>query len=148
MLGASVGMAFVEEGGQYRFRGFEPGRYRILVHLAGYRSAERDCALKKGLNGGIDFALEKKVSGLVRLTVVDGAGVPLEGVDFSVSAGDVSSTLLVTQGDDLGVYETRELEVGTHEVVAGLAGYEYARATVKVGKDRTVDVRMVLRKKP
>jgi hypothetical protein len=145
--GGSSGSAYPDRDGSWRWRGFKPGRYRIYVSMRGYRKTELEVEVKKGKKKkGVDIVLEPLKSGLVRFEVSDEEGEPMEGVDFSVLRGDTSSTLFVDETDDLGVYETKELEEGTWQVSVHKRGYAYAHVKVKVKEGKTTEVEVKLKK--
>jgi protocatechuate 3,4-dioxygenase beta subunit len=113
----TAGMAFRNEDGTYRFRSVPPGRYRIFVHLEGYRKAQLDVELADGeLKSGVDFAMTKLVPGTVIFKVADESGAPVEGLRFIVRAEDGLSWTLHVEAREPGTYVCTRLETGMHKV--------------------------------
>jgi protocatechuate 3,4-dioxygenase beta subunit len=113
----TAAMAFRNEDGSYRFRSVAPGRYRIYVHLEGYRKAQLDVELGDGeLKTGVDFAMTKLVPGTVIFKVADESGAPVEGLRFTVHAEDGLTWTLHVEAREPGTYVCTRLETGMHKV--------------------------------
>jgi hypothetical protein len=134
--------------GRYAFPGLQPGHYRIWVH-------PRDKSLKPvkrivdfrggGTLAGIDFALEERTIGTLRLEVVGPDGSPATGLHFSVllekkerEDGGVStmSASMNPKEAGNGIYDF-EMEAGEREVMVWGPGYRTATLVVSIGKGGT-----------
>jgi RNA polymerase sigma-70 factor (ECF subfamily) len=131
------------EDGRYEFPGLAPGHYRIWCH-------PRDKTLRPvkrivdftggGTLGNVDFVLETRNTGTLRLEVVGPDGKPVTGLNFSLilerkekEDGKVttwSSSLYAKEAGN-GIYDF-ELEAGEREVHVWGPGYHSASLTVSI----------------
>jgi hypothetical protein len=145
------------EDGRYEFPGLAPGHYRIWCH-------PRDKSLKPvkrvvDFTGGgtltVDFLLETRTTGTLRLEVRQPDGTAATGLNFSLilerqekEDGRVStwSSSLLAKGAGNGVYEF-ELEAGEREVRVWGPGYHTETLIVSIPEGgtttRAVELRVV-----
>ncbi|MHC4133351.1 MAG: sigma-70 family RNA polymerase sigma factor [Planctomycetota bacterium] len=134
--------------GRYEFPGLAPGHYRIRVHA-------RDKSLRPvkrivdftagGTLSDVDFALETRTIGTLRLEVLGPDGKPATGLSFSLilerkEEGErVSTTSLSLYPKEAGdgIYEL-ELETGEREVsIWAGSGYHGERLAVSIANGGT-----------
>jgi hypothetical protein len=137
-----------KEDGRYAFPGLQPGHYRIWVH-------PRDKSLKPvkrivdfrggGTLADLDFALEPRTIGTLRLEVAGPDGSPATGLHFSVllekkerEDGGVSTMTASMNPKEAGngIYDF-EMEAGEREVMVWGPGYRTATLVVSIGKGET-----------
>ena len=145
-----VAMATADDEGRFRFRDIPPGKYRVIANprKAVYRKAEVDVGLgASGNREGLEIRLEECDSGTVRFVVRDQAGRPVEGVRFAtVDVKANSSSSLLAESREPGVY-VGDTEAGSRRIDVFCDGFQHESLTVKVRKDDTTEVRVVLRPK-
>jgi len=146
------------QDGRYAFPGLQPGHYRIWVH-------PRDKSLKPvkriidfttgGTLGHLDFVLETRNTGTLRLEVVGPDGRPATGLNFSLilekkeredgGVSTLSSSMHAKEAGN-GIYDF-ELEAGEREVHVWGPGYRTATLTVSIGKGGTAKRKLLLRER-
>ncbi len=124
--------AIPDDEGRYRLVGLPPGTYRLAVTSSRPDLVRqvREVELENNAKG-IDFALARVATGVLRLKVIDARGQPARGIEFWLAInGGVRS--LYGKYVDSGVYEF-ELKTGAREVV--IRGQEDpVRVTIRDGK--------------
>ncbi|MHC4471987.1 MAG: carboxypeptidase regulatory-like domain-containing protein [Planctomycetota bacterium] len=141
----SVGMAFMDKEGRYRFKSIPPGEYRIIVFLQGHRRSERDLTLAPGeLKRDVNFEMNKLQPGTIIFRVKDQDGNPVEGLSFSYTTAKNMTTTLFANQTEPGVYVCKMLETGTWEVHPYRADLDYKTVKVKVVAGQTTEVEVVM----
>ena len=145
------------EEGRYEFPGLAPGHYRIWVH-------PRDKSLRPvkriidftagGTLERVDFALEERTVGTLRLEVVGPDGRPATGLNFSLllekkeqedgRVSTMSSSMNPKEAGN-GIYDF-ELEAGEREVRIWGPGYRTSTLTVSIAKGGTTKHTVRLRR--
>ncbi|MCU0724589.1 MAG: carboxypeptidase-like regulatory domain-containing protein [Planctomycetes bacterium] len=137
--------AFLNEDGSFRFRSVAPGRYRIFVHLEGYRKAQLDVELADGeLKTGVDIALSKLVPATVIFRVTDASGAPVEGVEFVERGEDGISFNMLVKVTAPGTYVYTQFEPGMHTIWVRRTGLSVVSREITVAANTTTTVEIVL----
>jgi protocatechuate 3,4-dioxygenase beta subunit len=144
-IAGHAGNAFLDKEGGYAFRGVRSGRYRIYVHLRGYRKVERDLEVSGGeTKTGVDFELEKLRAGTLEVTVKDEGEEPIGGLSFSYSSdGQIWSSLNMDRPSP-GVYVTKQLDTGTWRVSMYRKDLASKRVEVKIEEGATTRLAVVM----
>jgi hypothetical protein len=153
----SMGMAFADKDGRYAFVGLPPGHYKIWI--APFRASLRQIEHFLDLGAGqriedLDFAVETKRMGSLRVTVLEPDETPAKGLAFTLvkygeAKGDLavaySTTLFAREVGD-GVYYI-SLERGERIVGIYREGFIPEDLKVTIG-DKVVNRTVKLRAKP
>jgi RNA polymerase sigma factor (sigma-70 family) len=144
--GASI-MAFADKDGRYAFKGIEPGKYQIWIasFVRDLREAWRVVDVPPGGLRDVDFPMETRNLGTLRLTVTAPDGSPVDKLMFVNVVGDSSTTLHRSGGGPGGVH-IFQLEAGTRKVGAYRAGYraDPDPVSVEITAGKTVEAKMVM----
>jgi hypothetical protein len=153
----SMGMAFADKDGRYAFVGLPPGHYKIWI--APFRSSLRQIEHFLDLGAGeriedLDFAVETKRMGGLRVTVLEPDDTPAKGLSFTlVKYGKAKSDLSVSYSTTLfarevgdGVYYL-SLEKGDRIVGIYREGFVPEDLKVTIG-EKTLRRTVKLRAKP
>jgi RNA polymerase sigma-70 factor (ECF subfamily) len=153
------GYASPDGEGRYEFPGLAPGLYRIRVHARekSLRPIQRIVDFTTGGTlGNLDFALETRATGMLRLEVLGPDGKPATGLSFALTLekkekedGSVSTTTLslYAKGAGDGIYEI-ELEAGEREVnIWAGSAYHGENLTVSINGGGTTRHTVTLRQR-
>jgi hypothetical protein len=135
-----VGGAFPDESGRYRLRGVPPGRYLLVVEASAYRRAAREIELRPGDRlRDVDFLLERRRAGTIRLVVRDRAGRPVEGLRVLGRTEGGSLRPLSADRPGPGAYVLRDVEAGPWRLALERRGFRDRRLRVTVEGGRTLE---------
>jgi RNA polymerase sigma-70 factor (ECF subfamily) len=144
--GSSI-MAFADKEGRYAFRGIEPGKYQIWIapFVRDLREEWRVVDVPLGGLRDVDFALEVRRLGTLRLRVTAPDGASVEKLMFATVVGNASTSLHPTGRASGGVYVFR-LEAGTRSVTAMREGFRTTpdQVTVEIEEGKTVEARLTM----
>jgi hypothetical protein len=140
-------MAFTDKDGRYEFKGIAPGHWEIWIapHATGLNEARR---VVEVLEGGqvlaVDFELEPKRVGVLRLRILGDDGKPVTGglnfVTYEERDGASWSTTLFPRGRTEDAFEF-ELDAGECRVGAYRTGYrlEPRETVAKIEQGKTIE---------
>ncbi|MHC4342242.1 MAG: MSCRAMM family protein, partial [Planctomycetota bacterium] len=133
-----LSMAFANKEGRFSFVGLQPGWYRIWIasHSPSFGNEWRLVDFRGGEMDNVDFALEPRRVGKLRLTGLEPEGEAASGLNFSVKTSEEGSRTLHGQRVSDGVYEF-PMEVGEQVVYASRKGF-YATVEVTIEEGQTV----------
>ncbi|MFQ5844700.1 MAG: carboxypeptidase regulatory-like domain-containing protein, partial [Planctomycetota bacterium] len=139
-------MAFADNDGRYRFVGLAPGHYRIWIPSPSisHRDASRVVLFTGGDLRGVDFALEPRQVGTLRLTVLEPDGGPAASVYFSLRTGETTTRSLSGKQSGDGTWDL-PLEAGPREVHVYRQGFEVEVVEVPVTEGETIERTVKLR---
>jgi RNA polymerase sigma-70 factor (ECF subfamily) len=145
VIGPVPAMAWANGEGRFELPGLSPGYYRIYARSAGWRETSRVVELPpSGILTDVDFLLERRRTGTLRLEVLEPDGTPAAGLSFSyLSDGKHTWTTLHPREVSSGVYEF-ELDPGRQTVSVSRKGFRAPDVTVsmRIGEvvTRTVEL--------
>jgi hypothetical protein len=139
-------MAWADEKGHYAFIGLAPGTYRIWIHswVQELRGASRIVELRGGSLRDVDFALERRVEGKLRLRVLGPDGKGARGLGFSIETEENMWTSVRRRRLGEGLYEF-DLQVGERKLSVDRDGFEPEIVAVTVEKGKTIERTVTLR---
>ncbi len=133
-------MAWADDDGRYVFTGLAPGTYRIWIHawVNELRGASRIVEFSGGVLRDVDFALERRVEGKLRLRVLGPDGKGMRGLSFVIETEENVFTGVRRRRLGEGLFEF-DLQVGDRKLVVDRDGFEPAAVDVTIEKGKTVE---------
>jgi hypothetical protein len=138
--------AFADRDGRFSFIGLPPGTYRIRIlplHPSVKRS-ERIVEFDGNELASVDFSLEARRFGTLRVQVLEPDGRPAEKVRFSIVTGPSSTLSMSGRQIEPGIYEI-PLAVGHQEVSARRDRLRSDTMKVTIREGKTVERKLRLR---
>lgn len=139
-------MAWADDDGRYVFTGLGPGTYRIWIHawVRELRGATRILEFSGGSLRDVDFALQSRVEGKLRLRVLGPDGKGLRGLTFLIETEENMWTDVRRRNLGEGLYEF-DLQVGDRKLVVDREGFQPEPIDVTIEKGKTIDRTVTLR---
>ncbi|MHC4547377.1 MAG: sigma-70 family RNA polymerase sigma factor [Planctomycetota bacterium] len=145
--GLEGAMAWADEQGRYAFTGLKPGLYKIWI-FPWAKDLQEVSRIVDFSSGGtrvdLDFALETKILGTLRLRILAPDGSPATRPTFC--RADEDDWVMDVRGKrvEKGVYEF-PLHLGARTVLVYAKGYRQERVEVIIEKDQIVERTVTLR---
>jgi protocatechuate 3,4-dioxygenase beta subunit len=139
-------MTWADENGNYTFVGLPPDTYRIWIHswVRELRGASRILEFGGGSLRNVDFKLEKRVEGKLRLRVLGPDGKGARGLSFLIETEDNMWTKVRRRHLGEGLYEL-DLQVGERKLSIHRDGLEPESVEVSIEEGKTAERTVTMR---